>query len=235
VTDPLVPLRHSANPDVVGRLLAKAAPSMKTPALGAEARAKILSSLPSAAAPAASTLTWAKAAGVVALGLGVLGAVAWSTLGTAPRAGDPATMGAPTAQAPIAPPSALAPPPPASAPAAVFSVHDLPTALPPVAPAERPAAPTPALSTDTLSREVKILDRARAESDPGARLRILGEHERAFPNGELAPEREVFAVEALLKAGRSEEARARGEAFVRTQPTSAHAARVRALLGAVRE
>ncbi|MBX3188019.1 MAG: hypothetical protein KF819_13435 [Labilithrix sp.] len=225
MTDPLVPLRRSAEPDAVGRLLAKAAPSMKTPALGAEARAKILASLPAAgAAPVAAAFSLTKLAGLV-VGAGVIGAIAWTTLG-----GAPVAPRAPVESAP-APVIAASEPPaaPVSAPAPVFSVHDLPTAAPVAASGERRAASTP-VETDTLSREVAILDRARASGDPATALTILGEHARAFPDGKLAPEREVFAVEALLQAGRRDEARARGEAFIRAQPGSAHAARVRALL-----
>lgn len=239
MTDPLVPFRHAAKPDAVGRLLAKAAPSMKTPALGAEARAKILGSLPAALpAPAAAGASWMKTAGIVALGLGALGALTWGTLGkSAPPDRGASVQASNVTAAPAAAGEGaaretreVAAAAAASAPAPVFSVHDLPTAAPPASGSERRAPQAAAVEADTLSREVAILDRARASGDPATRLAILGEHARAFPDGKLAPEREVFAVEALLQAGRREEASARGQAFIRTQPNSAHAARVEALL-----
>lgn len=59
-----------------------------------------------------------------------------------------------------------------------------------------------------------------AEADRGA---------RSFPDGVLAQEREALAIEALVRLGRDEEARARAAAFAARYPTSPLAARMRAL------
>lgn len=48
--------------------------------------------------------------------------------------------------------------------------------------------------------------------------------------GVFAEEREVLAVEALIRAGKAEAARARGERFLRAHPKSAHRVRLEELL-----
>lgn len=234
---PPVPFRHAPELDAVGRLLAKGAGSMKTPSLGAESRARILSTLPvQAAAPNVAWSSWTKLAVIVVAGASVLGAISFARSTSSPSAGGGMVVAAPPATAIPAPTPSV--PTEAHEPGAppVFSVRDLPSAVP--APRARVVAEPAAASSvaragdtaDTLSREVALLDRARASSDPATSLAILAEHARTFPNGKLAPEREVFAIEALLRAGRTDEARARGDAFVKAQPESAHAARVKALL-----
>lgn len=59
--------------------------------------------------------------------------------------------------------------------------------------------------------------------DPAAALAILDDHERAFPRGQLADEREFMAVDALRRLGRRAEADARGEALLRRSPSSPYA------------
>lgn len=232
MSSPLVPFRHSPEPDEVGRLLAKGAKSMKTPQMSPEARAKILNSLPTQPAPATTLLPWMKMTALAVSGLGILGiglAVHSRITNTQAPSERHDAVTAVATEAPATPtPTATT----ESAP--VFSVSDLPTAAPvhratsPVVSAAR-SAPA-AEEADTLPREVALLDRARASQDPNAKLAILAEHARTFPNGKLALEREVFAIEALLQAGRTDEARSRGEALIRTQPSSPHAARVRKML-----
>lgn len=236
MSSPLVPFRRSPEPDEVGRLLAKGAKSMKTPQMSAEARAKILNSLPTQPASATTLLPWMKVTAFVVGGLGILGiglAVRSRTTSTQAPSEPHEVVAKAATEAPAMPP---APSAVTAETAPVFSVSDLPTAAP-VHRATSPAvsgvrsAPAPATEeADTLPREVALLDRARASQDPNAKLAILAEHARTFPNGKLALEREVFAVEALLRAGRTDEARTRGEALIRTQPSSPHAARVRKML-----
>ncbi|AKU97406.1 hypothetical protein AKJ09_04070 [Labilithrix luteola] len=232
MSSPLVPFRHSPEPDEVGRLLAKGAKSMKTPQMSAEARAKILNSLPTQPAPAATLLPWMKVTAFVVGGLGILGiALAIrSRTATTPSSSDPHAVVVPAAQeATNETPSSVSTAAGETAP--VISVSDLPMAAPAHrehSPAARPTASGE--DVDTLPREVALIDRARASQDPNAKLAVFAEHARAFPNGKLALEREVFAVEALLQAGRNDEARSRGEALIRSQPSSPHAARVRKML-----
>ena len=88
------------------------------------------------------------------------------------------------------------------------------------------AAPNPA-------DEVKMLERAQDALRSGRyadALSLCNEHAKSYPNGMLAQEREVIAVEALVKTGRTAEAKARAESFKRRFPGSSHARRIDALV-----
>lgn len=99
-----------------------------------------------------------------------------------------------------------------------------------VAPAPTtPTAPEPAPTEDTLEREMRLLQGASPESDPRAALARAAEHERQFPRGQMAAEREFLAVQALRATGRDDEARARARALVARFPESPYASRVRSL------
>jgi hypothetical protein len=66
---------------------------------------------------------------------------------------------------------------------------------------------------DTLASELSLIDAARATltSDPAATLMKLAEHQRLFPSGKLAIERELLALDALARLGRSAEESERAE------------------------
>lgn len=64
--------------------------------------------------------------------------------------------------------------------------------------------------------------------DPSRALSLSESHRRHYPNGLLAPEREMIAIDALLALGREREARTRAEGVLRRWPGSSHAARVTA-------
>jgi hypothetical protein len=85
--------------------------------------------------------------------------------------------------------------------------------------------------------EVKLLRRAQDSlaTDPSAALALCGEHAQAFPQGLLAQEREVLAIDALVRLGRADEANARGRRFAATFPASTHLRRVEALLEKTRK
>ena len=76
-----------------------------------------------------------------------------------------------------------------------------------------------------MQRTQSALDR-----DPSQALALAQEHAREYPNGLFAQEREVLAIEALLKLRQRAAAVARAKTFVGRYPGSAHARRVRALL-----
>lgn len=84
-----------------------------------------------------------------------------------------------------------------------------------------PASTThhPASSTEQpgqLADERLLLDVARRsleQQDAVAALDAVARHERRYPNGILAQEREAMAVRALMQLGRTGEARARAERF----------------------
>src|SRR4029077_4348596 len=86
-------------------------------------------------------------------------------------------------------------------------------ARPAMTPRTAPAAPAARTTTsgDTLAREIALIDAARANlaTAPAPALATLETHRREFPSGQLAAEREFLAVEALLGARRTDEARRR--------------------------
>ena len=78
--------------------------------------------------------------------------------------------------------------------------------------------------TDTVKAEAALLERARllATNNPSQALAVTREHARRFPNGLLAQEREVIAIEALRKLGKQDEASQRATKFQKAYPGSAH-------------
>jgi hypothetical protein len=137
-----------------------------------------------------------------------------------PRAAPPASVGR-------APPTATAT---GTAPPAATAAATVPTAVPAGVGADNPppvAAPSPGES------ELALLDRARSRvsRDPASAMRALDEHRARFPGGVFAQEREVLAIEALVRLGRRPDAKARADAFARDFPTSAHRRRIAVLLG----
>jgi hypothetical protein len=97
-----------------------------------------------------------------------------------------------------------------------------PVAPPAAQPAKErePAAPGP--------DEFALLWRARQRlaSDPAGALALLQTHATRFAEGQLAPEREVLAVEALRALGRKEEAERKLQAFRKRYPGSIHLRRL---------
>jgi hypothetical protein len=78
-----------------------------------------------------------------------------------------------------------------------------------------------------------LLHRAQdsLESNPAQTLALCAEHARRFPSGAFTQEREVLAIDALLRLGRRSEAQARAERFIKANPASAHKRRIDELLG----
>jgi hypothetical protein len=89
------------------------------------------------------------------------------------------------------------------------------------------SAPAPASKAPAVARsgnEAALLERARRAlaSDPKLALSLARRHEKEFPNGNLRQEREVIAIEALRRLGRSNEATHRADDFQHEFPNSAH-------------
>lgn len=102
------------------------------------------------------------------------------------------------------------------------------------APPKKPTAGVKPVSPDPLHDEVVRLDEARAKlarGDAAGALVSLDQHDREFPRGLLGAEADVLRVEALVKAGRRDEAHARGERLLEREPNGPHAKRLRTLLG----
>lgn len=96
---------------------------------------------------------------------------------------------------------------------------------PPTAPqpsaTERAAEPK---ESAAAAGELALMRSAQKQShvDPRSVLRLAAEHARRFPEGVLAPEREVLAIEALRALGQNVQADERLRKFRATYPDSLH-------------
>lgn len=110
--------------------------------------------------------------------------------------------------------------------------------LPPASASAAPL-PVPAASSAKLNAppnpddEVKYLQRAQdaLASDPARALSICEDEAAMFPKGMLAQEREVIAIEALVRLGRLDAARAREKRLEADYPGSTAVARARPIVG----
>lgn len=161
------------------------------------------------------------ALGKVAIGLVAAGATVgglWLALrpeppkSPAPTPGETATV---TVSGSVEPPPAALPPVETSA---APSVAPLPSAAP------RAEAGQPTAKRSSGIAEDQLLEQARSalRSDPQRALSLTRQHQLDFPRGALSQEREVIAIEALRRLGRTEEAARRTERFERLYPQSAH-------------
>lgn len=123
----------------------------------------------------------------------------------------------------------------ASAP--VVTPDSLPNA--PALDGPRPRASTASVegrsraSTDALEREIALVEAARAalrRDDAEGTLGVLDGYDREFPRGAFAVEVSVLRIEALMRAGRTEEAQRLGSRFLEVHREGAFARRVRASL-----
>lgn len=123
------------------------------------------------------------------------------------------------------PASKLTPPDPSPEPAPPLETD---AARPRPAPAK--AAPTVAAEGPSELELLREAQRLQA-SEPAAALAAVARHQRLFPSGILAQEREMVAIDALIRLGRRDAARARAATFLRQYPGSVHAVRIRELVG----
>jgi hypothetical protein len=125
-------------------------------------------------------------------------------------------------------PGADAATPPLAAPAARWELGSQGGL--PGAPAGRGAQPEAvAPEGDERLREARRLAEIKAvfARSPEAPLSLLDAHRVEFPEGRLAAEREITAIDALMRRGSAGEARARAQTFLASFPSSPHAERVR--------
>lgn len=195
---------------------------------------------------AAATGWLAKVAiGTLLVGAGVaVGVVGERTRwghGEADRAPATAQLEAPASpviatEPPVVAPSvtaAPAVPPPIAAPAiATPAVVVLPAGGSATAPTARPT-PSPVADPDPsgpgANAEAQVIERARTALTRGRHdeaLRTLMSHERRFPAGQLAEERDVLLIDAYVGAGRLEIARDRIDQFRAAYPASIHRTKV---------
>lgn len=100
-------------------------------------------------------------------------------------------------------------------------------------PAQAPAAEETKVAAKTERRrqaiaEHRLLKAARAALDenPSRALALTQEHRQKFPSGMLSQEREVIAIDALARLGRTKAARDKAEGFEKDYPDSVHKGRV---------
>jgi hypothetical protein len=130
---------------------------------------------------------------------------------------------------PVAPPPALT-----TAPSPAPSIGTPQES--PLGAASVPHSSTAKSHASQLSAERLILDEARAaivQGDPRRGLDRLERHRRLFPNPLLAEERDALQVQALVKAGRYDEAKASAEAFRKRTPESIFLPMVEAAIASI--
>lgn len=132
---------------------------------------------------------------------------------------------------PASPPSLVEPAPVGSArPATSASPPSQPNRALPVRP-NSVASPSP--SSGVPENEVRTLQRAQdaLRTEPSRALSICDDHARRFPSGLLDEEREVIAIDALTRLGRTDDALARARRFREAHPSSSHLGRIEVLVG----
>jgi hypothetical protein len=101
-------------------------------------------------------------------------------------------------------------------------------------------APTPVASQSPpkpegagLQQEIQLLEEARRRlaSEPAQAHRVLLEHERRFPGGQLRIEREFLLIDALARLGRRGDAEERARALEVQAPASLYGERLDQILG----
>ncbi|MEN9578757.1 MAG: hypothetical protein RJA70_1766 [Pseudomonadota bacterium] len=129
---------------------------------------------------------------------------------------------APAASLAVERPSRATTPPILSAPRAAEPVAPEPTLSAPALPsAAAPAAPKGVTELQLLAEARAALSKA-----PKTALQLARRHQRDFPQGQLAQERDVILIEALGRLGENERAREQGREFEDKYPDSAHRRRV---------
>ncbi|MFO0639801.1 MAG: hypothetical protein U0183_11365 [Polyangiaceae bacterium] len=177
-----------------------------------------------------AVVTAKTAAGLAALAFVVgagTGAVFERSRRPEPIAPQPTVSASPSPSAP--PVLTVAPSAPEPLPSAttapslplVATARGTTSVAPPVA-TEAPAATQDARDAD-LAAERALVDRARsalARGDTGASLEAVAAHEARFPRGRLTEERELVAIQALVRRGESGAAKARADRFRKAHPKS---------------
>jgi hypothetical protein len=99
--------------------------------------------------------------------------------------------------------------------------------------ANTPVESAPSIASPPVENESEAAMLRRAQdalgASPSKALEITSQHMARFPSGNLAQEREVLAIQALLALGRAGEARARAAQFATRYPGSAHLRRIEVL------
>lgn len=232
--------RSPREPDVarLAALIGVGAPVIAQPPAGPSTPPPV--PVPVAAGGLLSSL-FGKSIAVVSAGV-VATAVALTATSTPTPTATPAAPAVSAPAAPEAPVAVVIVPEPAPAPAEP-EAPSVPRArraridrVEPVATAPVETAPAPsAPEADGASRmgeEAELIARAERSlaSAPATSLALANEHRGRFGDGIMQQEREVIAIDALLRLGRRGEAEARAVAFDRAHGASIHTRRIHRLL-----
>ena len=173
-----------------------------------------------AAAAAAATATTAATTTSAAIAVKIIGAIV--LVGAAVAVGVAVTSSpTPTPYPTPTPITATAAETAAATATATASASASASALRPLG----PLAPGPLDEMSTLDEAQRIL-----ASDPTRALTLCDADAKANPAGSLAQEREVIAIDALMRLGRGDDAKTRAGRFHAAWPDSAHGRRVDALV-----
>lgn len=176
-------------------------------------------------APAAAPAPSSAASPLAKIGLAVVGGGALVTgLWLALRSPEPPPEAPKPAETPLVTPTPAPPPPSVHEPAPSVAPAETPAPAPAASPSEK-AQPDPGpVKRPSSIPEDQLLERARSalRSSPERALSLTRQHQLEFPNGALSQEREVIAIEALRRLGRTDEAARRTERFERLYPQSVH-------------
>ncbi|MCA9632173.1 MAG: hypothetical protein KC766_31185 [Myxococcales bacterium] len=170
-----------------------------------------------------SVLKWIGGAFVVGL-LGVGGFQLLRAPEPPGRVSTPVALPQPTSEVNVAPVEVTAPA------ASAEEVAPKPRAIAPSAAGKVASEPSPKAQ---LLEESRLLSAARAAlaSNPRKALALTERHRTKFPQGTLAQEREVIAIQALGKLGKQKDAEQRANKFGKDYPDSAHQERVQGSVG----
>jgi hypothetical protein len=163
--------------------------------------------------------------GAALVALGLVGGGAWYL-----RASDRSAPGAPSAREAPRPAASSAAPPAVAAPAVESPASAEAPAVPGPAPQRPPGSIERLADRAGEAALVHAADAALRRGDAGGALTLAGEHARRFPAGAHAEERERIAIEALVRLGRSGQARAAAERFLARHPASIYRARIEELV-----
>lgn len=212
-----------APPELRDMFLEARKPEPLTPSTDARLAANVaaLGALP--AGPLVKGLPWLIAGGAVVVA-GALALVEQRASPPNPALSPPATNSSPAAVVPTALP---APTVPQAQPSASPDERAPAASTAHVAPAEAASS-----SEDALAGEAKLLNQAHSAmaSDPRKAHALASEHAKRYPRGQLAAERELILVQALVKLGRVREAEARGRALRKSALSSIYGERLETIL-----
>lgn len=228
------PIRMSDDPNVPAELRELFTEHVTPPKLDAKTKAAALAGAIATGGVAAASTT------AVASATTATGVKLWLLAGGLSIAAVAGTyiVQSDTPEVPTEAPTAELPPPPVSTPAVPTVREAVPEPREVAVVAEEPVMqPTTRRSAEpatleSLQAEAALLEDARAqlERDPRAALRVTRRHARDHPRGQLRAERELLAIQALVRMGRDAAAQRRARAFLRAHPTGIYADRARRVL-----